>query len=47
MEFEQKQFMGFLSVNDAVLCRQLNTLLSEHLGRSIKEIGDLDLTFLL
>jgi hypothetical protein len=37
MEFEQKHYMGFLSVNDAVLCRQLNTLLSEHIGRSIKE----------
>jgi hypothetical protein len=46
MEFEQKQYMGFLSINDAVLCRHLNKLLNEHVWRSIEEIGDLDLSFL-
>ena len=46
MEFNQKQYMGFLNVNDAVLCFQLNRLLNEHIGRTIEEIGDLDLSFL-
>ena len=47
MEFEQKQYMGFLNVNDVVLCRQLDSLLNQHLGRSMEEIGDLDVSFLL
>jgi hypothetical protein len=47
MDFEKKQYMGFLTVNDAVLCRQLNKLLNQHVGRSIQEIGDLDLSFWL
>jgi hypothetical protein len=29
---------------DAVFCRQTNKFLQGHLGRSIKEIGDLDLS---
>ena len=47
MQFEQKEYMGFLSVNDAVLCRQLNELLDQHIGRPIEEIGDLEVSFLL
>jgi len=47
MEFEQKQYMGFLSVNDAVLCRQLNKLLNQYVGRSIEQIGDLDVSVFL
>jgi hypothetical protein len=47
MEFEQKHYMGFLSMNDAVFCGQLNKLLNEHVGQSVEEIGDLDVSFLL
>src|ERR1051325_8080330 len=47
MEFEQRQFMGFLSVNDAVLCRQLNKLLNEHVGDRLKKSGISDVSFLL
>jgi hypothetical protein len=47
MEFEQKHYMGFLSMNDAAFCGQLNKLLNGHVGQSVEEIGDLDVSFLL
>jgi hypothetical protein len=47
MEFEQKQYMGFLVVNDAVLCQQLWMILDEHIGEPIEQIGELDVSCLL
>jgi len=47
ISFEQKEYMGFLSVNDAVLCLQLDKLLNQYIGRPIEQIGDLDVSFLL
>jgi hypothetical protein len=45
IEFQTRRYMGSLLFQDAVFCRQLHDLLQQHLGRSIKEIGDLDLSF--
>ena len=39
--------MGVLVVHDATLGLQLCELLRRHIGRRIKEIGDLDVDFLL
>ena len=38
--------MGYLGVNDTVFCYQLNILLQEHIGRTIADIGDIDLSLL-
>jgi len=45
MVFEGRAYMGYLGVNDTVFCYQLNILLQEH-GRTIAEIGDIDLSLL-
>src|SRR5689334_10066223 len=42
IEHQNERYLGALVVKDAVLCYQLNKLLQRHLGRTIKEIGDLD-----
>lgn len=47
MEFKAREYMGFLSVGDAVFCLQLDKLLNHHIGRSIEEIGDIDVSVLL
>jgi len=47
MEHEGEHYMGALVVDDAQLCVQLHEYLQKHLGRTIKEIGDLDIDFLL
>jgi hypothetical protein len=44
MEFENQPYMGALLFSDAVFCRQLNTILQDQIGRSIAEIGDMDLS---
>jgi len=47
MEHEGLRYIGALVVDDARLCEQLYEHLQKHLGRTIKEIGDLDIDFLL
>jgi len=47
MEHEGVRYIGALIVDDARLCEQLYEYLQKHLGRTIKEIGDLDIDFLL
>lgn len=39
-------YMGVVVVNDVGLSLQLCTLLQKHIGRTIREIGDLDIDFL-
>ena len=39
--------MGCLWVQDAIFSRQLHQLLQNHIGLSIKEVGDLDLSHTL
>ena len=47
MEFEQKDYMGFVTCADASFCCQLDSFLQNYIGRPIKGIGDLDLSFTL
>jgi hypothetical protein len=37
------RYMGALQFDDPAFCYQIFTLLKSHVGRSMKEIGDLDL----
>ena len=43
-EIEHEQYMGCRTLTDAVFCRQLHKFLQGHLGKSIKDIRDLDLS---
>ena len=45
--FESSRYMGFLSFDDERFCSQIYTLLKSKAGLSIKEIGDLDLSYTL
>jgi hypothetical protein len=45
IEHENQNYNGSLVFDDARSCRQIIDLLQQHLGRSIKEIGDLDVSF--
>lgn len=45
IENENENYTGTLVFDNARLCRQVADLLQQHLGRSIKEIGDLDVIF--
>jgi hypothetical protein len=47
MEHEGKGYVGILKFNDVAFCSLVCGLLNRHIGRSIKEIGDLDTSFTL
>jgi hypothetical protein len=47
MEFDGERYMGALLFDDAAFCWEVFVLLRQHLGRSIKEIGDFDLSYTL
>ena len=47
IEFQTMRYMGSLLFEDAAFCRHIGEILQQHLGRSIKEIGDLDVRHLL
>jgi len=47
MEFEQEPYLGCLLTHDASFAIQLHKLLQNHIGLTIKEIGDLDLSHTL
>ena len=47
MEHDRICYMGSLVVDDPKLCEQLYEYLQKHLGRTIREIGDLEIDFLL
>ena len=47
MMFEGSRYLGFLSFDDERFCSQIYTLLKSKAGLSIKEIGDLDLSYTL
>jgi hypothetical protein len=42
MEYQDKIYLGTLIFDDRVFCAQIATLLKQHIGLSIKEIGDLE-----
>ena len=45
--YNDEQYVGALVINDPILCSQLCTLMQEHVSRSVKEIGDLEVDHLL
>jgi hypothetical protein len=47
MEFENKHYMGCLVFSEAGFCQQLSEILQTNAGRSLKDIGDLDLSHTL
>ena len=47
MEIKTGRYVGCLAFNDHVFCRHLYIFLQDHIGKSIKEIGDLDLSYTL
>lgn len=47
MEFEDELYMGCLVVRDVAFALQLHNFLQKHIGLSIKEVGDLDLSHML
>ena len=44
MQHNRQEYVGVISFEDASFCRQVHTVLLEHLGKSIQQIGDIDLS---
>jgi hypothetical protein len=47
IEYSGFRYMGLLIFDDAQFCHAIYTLLQSNIGRSISEIGDLDVSFTL
>jgi hypothetical protein len=47
MQHEGLRYMGFMVFDDPPFCYEIYRLLKSNLGLSIKEIGDLDLSYTL
>ena len=47
IQYQGLQYVGALHFDNQQFCDELATLLKLHIGRSIKEIGDLDLSHTL
>jgi hypothetical protein len=47
MEYEGDRYISGMQFDDPMFCYQIWTLLKANIGRSIKEIGDLDLSHTL
>ena len=47
IDYQGKPYMGCLVFKDPSFCRHINVVLHGLIGRSIKEIGDLDLSYTL
>jgi hypothetical protein len=46
MEHEGRQYIGTLMFGDSSFCRAIHTLLIEHRGKTIREIGEIDLSYM-
>jgi hypothetical protein len=44
MEYEGARYISGMHFDDATFCYQISSILKANIGRSIKEIGDLDLS---
>ena len=44
IEHEGQEYVGALLLGDPLFCCQIFTLLTEHNGESIQQIGDIDLS---
>jgi hypothetical protein len=47
IKYQGFRYMGFMGFDDPTFCSQIRTRLKANIGRSIKEIADLDLSFTL
>lgn len=47
IDYENQSFGGALLFDNPIFCNQICRLLEANVGRSLKEIGDLDLSFTL
>jgi hypothetical protein len=47
VEHNKDLYVGALLFDDSVFCSQICACLQQHLGRSIKQIGDLEVSFTL
>lgn len=47
IEHEGESYVGALLFDDAPFCHHITNLLRQHIGHSIEEIGDLDLSHML
>jgi hypothetical protein len=47
IDFQEEAYIGSLIFKDHSFCGQISRLLRDHVGRLIKEIGDLDVSHLL
>jgi hypothetical protein len=47
MKLDEEKYLGALLFSDETFCKQLHRILQRHIGRSIEEIGDLDLSHTL
>jgi hypothetical protein len=47
IEHEGQRWVGSLIFDNAALCRQISEIIKPHLGRTIEEIGDLDVSHTL
>jgi hypothetical protein len=47
IQFQGLRYMGFMGFDDPKFCSAMYVLLQSNIGHSIKEIGDLDVSFTL
>jgi hypothetical protein len=47
IEFEGARYLGCLMARDSSFCRQLHSFLRNHIGKTVRDIGDLDVSFML
>jgi hypothetical protein len=47
IEHEESEYLGILVIEDYALCQQVFVLIARHCGRTIGEVGDIDLSHTL
>jgi hypothetical protein len=47
MELDDRLYMGSITFDNKAFCETIHAFLQQHLGRLVKEIGDLDVSFTL
>jgi hypothetical protein len=47
IDYERESYIGCLIFNDLAMCTQIAHFLQNHIGRAIKEVGDLDVSYTL
>ena len=47
MQYQGLRYMGFMIFDDTMFCRAIYALLQSKIGLSIKEIGDVDVSYTL